>query len=434
MTQTQEHNHEHSNPIVISDDNVAKVNVMAEEHELEPYKKHYIKEKRKNVILKGFRKGAAPEAMVARFFKEEARQSARDNVIYSKYIKLLHEHKLQALSEPRVDHIHDEDGKIMASLVVDVLQPVILGQYLGLEIEKMPPVSIDAVLKNTLSEIRQSYPKLVDMQDTVVANKNVVIADFTVTDGEKELEKQTDFKVSVGVNLYFKLFEDQLLGMKVGENKEFDINFPETYHKEDFRNRLIHFNVTVKAIKDVAEYTDDELAKVLSYESKEKMMEALTGQIENKFRNDEHFFYENQILGELLSAHQFKIPNRLLSEEVSKIHSEHPEMAADTVKETADRFVRTDLVLHAIYERHPEIQFTQDQFNAKVADLAFKANDTVDNIIKKLEAAGKLQSYVNYLTNCKVIDFLIEMADMKETGNKLQKSEVITTVEEKENA
>lgn len=414
--QTEEHSHEYENPIVVSDDNIAKVNVIAEEHELEPYKKHYIKEKRKHVILKGFRKGTAPEDLVARFFKEEARQSARDNVIYAKYMKLLQEHKLQPLSEPKVHHMHDEDGKIAASLVVDVLQPVILGQYLGLELETMPERSVDDKLKNTLMELKQSYPKLVDVYDGTVENNNVVLTDFVVSDGEKELEKQTDFKLSIGAKLYFQPFEEQIIGMRVGESKEFDIIFPESYHKEDFRGRSIHFNLTVKDIKNVSDYSDDELAKVLGHENEAKMLEVLRTQIENKFKEDEHVFYENQILGQLLSAHQFKIPQKLIDDEVNKIHAEHPEMSAEKVNETADRFVRTDLVLHAIYERHPEIHFTQDQFNAKVAELAFKANDTVENVIQRLQAANKLQSYVNYLTNCKVIDFLIEMAE-KKTNN-----------------
>lgn len=403
--------HDHSVPVIISDDNMATINVSIDEHELEPYKKHYIKEKRKHVILKGFRKGSAPEGMVARFFGEEARQSAKNNVLYSKYMKLLHEHKLQPLSEPKISHIHDADGKIVANLIVDVLQPVVLGQYLGLEIKKVPAKSTEDSLTNMLSELKQSYPKLIDVDNYVVENKNVVITDFTVNDDNKELERQVDFRINVGANLYFKPFEDQLLGMKVGEEKKFSINFPETYHKEDFRNKLIHFNIIVKGIKSVTEYPNDELAKILGYESEEKMTESLVSQLENKFKDDEHLFYENQILGQLLSTHQFKIPQKLVHDEVDKIRLDHPEMSIENVEETADRFVRTDLVLHAIYERHPEIHFNQEQFNAKIAELASKANDSVENIIKKLQTAGKLQSYVNYLTNCKVIDFLIEMAE-----------------------
>jgi trigger factor len=370
--------------------------------------------------------------MVARLFREEARQAARDNLLFNKYTKLLQEHKLQPLSEPKVDHLHDKDGKLAATLIVEVLQPVTLGQYLGLEVETMPPRSTEESLKKTVAEIKQSYPRLTDVTDGAVEVGNVIVADFTVSDGDKQCEKQENFKLSIGKNLYYQPFEQQLVGLKLGENKEFDINFPSDYHKEDFRNKAMHFNLTVKEIKSVSEYTDDELAKVLGYESEEKMAELLVQEIDAKYKSDEHLFYENQILGQLLAAHQFKIPRRLIDREIGTIRVEHPEMPPERVEEIADRFIRTDLVLHAVYERHPEIQFTQDEFNAQIAELAAKANDTVEGTIQKLQTAGKLQRYVDYLTNCKVINFLIDMADKKEAA-KVETTEQATVTEEKDN-
>jgi len=425
------HNHDEDAPVSVSDDNIAKVNVSAEEQELEPYQRQYIQEKRKHVSLKGFRKGTAPESMIARYFKEEARQSARDSLLYNKYMKLLQEHKLQPLSEPKVDHIHDEDGKVFARLIVDVLQPVVLGQYLGLEIEQMPLKSVEEAVKKTFAEIKQSYPKLTDLPVGVLEKGNVAVADFTVTDSDKELEKQENFKINVGANLYYQPFEEQIIGLNVGENKEFDVSFPETYHKEDFRGKLIHFNLTVKEIKKIDEYTNDELAKMLGYEHEEKMRDLLTKEVENKQKDDEHLFYENQILGQLLSAHQFKIPRKLIDNEIVKIHAEHAEMPTEQMEEVADRFVRTDLILHAIYERHPDIQLSQEQFNAKMAELATRANDSVENTLQKLQTAGKLQSYANYLSNCKVIDFLIEMADKKDLAQPIVEDNI--KIEEKEN-
>jgi len=407
--------HDHSNdvPVTVSEDNIATVNVSAEEYELEPYKAQFIKEKAKNVTLQGFRKGKAPEHMVARYFKDEARNSARDNLLYVKYMKLLQEHKLQPLSLPKVNHQHDENGKMFASITVDVLQPVVLGQYLGLEIEAMPARSVEEGVVKTLEQIKRSYPRLI-LTDAPLENNGVVIADFSVSYDGKELEKQADFKINVGVGHYFKPFEEQILGIKAGESREFDIQFPDDYHKDEFKGKAIHFSFTAKEVNIVTEHNNEELAKLLGYESEQKMIELLTKEVEAKYKNDEHLFYENQILGQLLSAHQFKIPRKLIEDEVKRIHLERPEMSAEEVELTAERFIRTDLVLHAIYERHPEIQHTQESFNAKIAELAARANDTIENTMQKLHAAGKMQTYVTYLSNCKTIDFLIEMADKKE--------------------
>lgn len=408
------HTHENDEPVAVSENNIAQINVLVDEHELEPYKKNYIKEKKKHATLKGFRKGMAPESMIAKIFDNEARDAAKNNVIYNKYIKLLQEHKLRALSEPKISHMHDDNNKIYASLTVDVLQPVILGQYLGLEIEKMPERSVDDALKNTMAEIKHNYPKLTDSDNGIVVDKNMVIADFVAMDAEKQLEKQELFKIKLGDNLYYQAFEEQLLGMKLNENKKFGINFPKTYHKEEFKNKYIQFDLTIKDIKNALVYEDAELAKELSYENAEVMYESITKQIEAKFKSEEHLFYENQILSILLSEHKFNIPSSLISNEIKKITDERPNMTENEATEMAERFVRTDLVLHAIYERHPEIQFTQEQFNEKIAELAARANESVENVVQKLQSTGKLQSYINFLTNLRVVDFLIEMSDKVE--------------------
>jgi trigger factor len=396
--------------VKVSTDNIASINVSLEEQELEPYKKKYIQEKKKTVVLRGFRKGKAPEEMVARYFKEEAREVAKDNLIYGKYMKLLQDHRLKPLADPTIKEITDENGKIDAILNVEVLQPVVLDQYLGLEVKEYVKKDTREELKKTIVEIKQMYPKLTAI-DTPAENGNVVVMDFTMTNDTIEIEKQKDFKMSLGINAYFKEFEDQIVGVKTGENKEFSLTFPDTYAKDELKNKLVNFAVSIKAVQTINEYTNEELAKLLGYENEEKMTEQLTKELEAKDKDDEHLFYENQILGQLLATHQFNIPKTIKNEEIRKILVEKPEMKPEEVEKVADNFIRTDLILHAIYERHPDQHMTQEQFNEKIGELANKANDTLENVVKKLQDSGKMQSYMNYLVNCKTIDFLIEMSD-----------------------
>jgi len=216
--------------------------------------------------------------------------------------------------------------------------------------------------------------------------------------------------VSMGTGLYYKDFESNILGMKSAEIKSFDIQFPDDYHNDKFRNKKLHFTVAVKAVKDVAEYTDPELAKVLSYDDEQVMYLSLMNDIKQKNQDEERIYYENQILGCLLDSHQFKIPNKLVETEIKNIRNEKPDMLIEQVEEVAARFVKTDLILRGIYERHPDIHFQQEEFNNKIAELALKANESVEATLQKLQSANKLQSYINYLANCKVVDFLISMS------------------------
>lgn len=398
--------------VIVNDECVAKVNVFAEEPELAPYKKRFIQEKCKHVILRGYRKGKAPEEMVARLFKDEAREMAKSNVIYAKYMKLLQDHKLQPLSEPKIDTMSDTNGKITANILVEVLQPLILGQYLGLEIEKMPDQNVDMVNK-TLEEIKNKYPKLTPLNDVVVENGQVVNVDFTMSYNDKELEVQKDLKLSLGLNLFFKPFEEQVLGMKVGETKECDLLFPESYGKEEYRGKIVHFVINVKSIEAVSQYSNDELAVLLGYDSGDALLDSIKKEADLKYKNDEHNYYENQILEQLLASHDFKIPQKLLDNEEKRLLVEEG-ANKDNVAQMAFRFVKTDLILRTVYERHTDIHLTQEEFNTKISELASKANDTMENTIERLKKSNKLNLYINYLTNSKVIDFLIGMSDKKE--------------------
>ena len=426
---------ENTQAVVVSEDSVAKVNFSIEQHELEQFRKRFIKEKQKQVVLRGFRKGKAPEEMVARFFKDEANESAKNNAVFVKYSQLLQEHKLQPLTKPTLDELREEDDKICVSLSVEVLQPVVLGQYLGLEVQKMPERTVADGAKLLLGEIRHKYPKLTPV-DAAAVNGNVAVVDFAMFNGEKELESQKDFKVALGLNLFFKDFETQIVGMKAGESKEFNLHFPVDYPNESLKNKDVRFVMSAKVVNEVGEYTNDELAELLGYKTYDKMLEALAQEVEMKYKDEEHQFYENQLLGQLLSAHSFKVPKRLIDDETKRILVEKPDMDNKQAAEIADRFMRTDLVLRAIYERHPDIHLKQDDVNAKIAELASRANDSVEGTIKKLQDSGKLNMYLNYLANARVIDFLIDMAEKKEMKPPVVNESgnvVIETEKEKDN-
>ncbi len=415
--------------VVISGDSVANINVSYEDAELLPYQKMFIEEKRKNVILRGFRKGTAPESMVAKFFSQEARAAAINNLLYAKYTKLMQDYKLQPLTQPKLEKFLEKESKAYANFIVEVIQPITLNQYLGLELKMMPIKSIDDAVAQAHIDIKHKYPKLINLPDGIVENGKVAVINFTMYVDDKEFEKQEDLKIIVGSNLYYAEFETSILGLKPNDIKEFGCTFPDTYQKDELKGKTAHFNLLVKSVHDAVEYSDDELATMLKYETKDAMFNFIRKEIEDKYKEEEHLFYENQVLGQLLSTHSFKIPKTLIDNEVSKIFAEKPDVAPEQVPELAERFVRTDLILSSIYDKHPDIHLQQEEFNEKMAGLATRANATIEHTMQKLQDAGKMQSYINYLKNCKVINFLIEMADKKEEVSSVVISENNNVVE-----
>lgn len=419
-----ENTNEAPKELYVNEDSIAKINVFCEEAELEPYKKFYVQEKQKSATIKGFRKGKAPIEMIASLYKDEARNVATQNLIYAKYMKVLQDHKLKPLAKPTLDDMSDVLGKIDAKLSVEVLQPVMLGQYLGLELQKFPVKSVEDGVKKALDDIRAAYPKLEEVAEPV-QNERVVVVDFIMSIDGKVVEEQKDFKIAVGVDMYFKAFEENLIGLSAEQSKEFDVLFPDTYSQENLRNKNAHFVVFVKKVQKVLDYTDQELAKLINFETADKMMEFIKNDVETKYNDEKRLYYENQILGQLLEAHRFKIPTTLINNEKERIKAEKNDLTPEQIDDFADKFIRTDLICHSIYERHPECQLDKESLEDKFKKLAERANDSIENIKKKLQESGKLQSYLNYLVNNQVVDFLIEMADIKDVEMVVAKEEVV---------
>ncbi len=405
--------------ITVSEENIANVNIEFDISELVPYKKQFIETKRKNVVLRGYRKGTAPINMVAKFFAEEAKESAQNSILYAKYIKLMQEHKLQPLAQPRLEKMSENINKINAKLVVEVLQPVVLNQYLGLNIQqKTSLTSIDEAIKTVLSDLKTAYPKLVT-SDIAIANNVVANVTFGIFIDDKEFENQKDLQIIIGSNLYYPEFEQNLIGLKSGDSKEFNIVFPSTYANEGLRDKHANFKLYVNNISMVEQYTDDELAVVLKFENKDAMLLQLTNEANNKNKELEFAYFEEQILKQLLDSHTFKVPKSLIDTEINKILSEKRDIDVNQAHSMAETFVKTDLILNAIYERHPDIHLTEEMFQEKISSLAVKAKEEVSVVISKLQSAGKLQSYINYLKNCKVIEFLIDVSNKIEINTNI---------------
>lgn len=400
--------------VSLDEDGLAIINVEFGEADLEPYTKQYAKEKQKSVVIRGYRKGKAPVEMVARYFKDEARQAAKNSLAYSKCLKLLQDHKLQMLTDLKLNEATDKDGQVAMKFEVEVLSPIVLNQYMGLDVKKLPERTEDP-LEDVMAMIRNTYKKTTLVEAPVALGREVVV-DFVMSDDTgKLIEKQNDFRIVIGNGSIFADFETAITDCVAGDNKSFTLTFPDTYNNEKLKSKTVEFVVNVKAVYDVSEYTDEELAALLNYESTEQMAAKLTEEVSAKYKEEDRQYYENQILDQLFASHQFKIPKTLLAREVAKMKAERTDLAASDIEVLAEKFVRTDLILNAIYEHHPaDLEIKQEEFAAKINELAARANLSVGEMVNRLETSGKMTSYAGYLRNMKVVSFLIETSNMVE--------------------
>ncbi|HWI55004.1 MAG TPA: trigger factor [Desulfobacteria bacterium] len=419
-------------------------NVVALEIEIEQTKmsqaidKAYQKVSKK-VNIPGFRKGKAPRTIVERHVgKEYLTEEALDEVVPEAYFSAVQETGIDPIDKPKVEVVQLEEGKpIIIKATVEVKPEVELGQYIGLEIEK-PEVEIsDEDVQNELEALRQRHAQLINVEEGQAELKDTTVIDFEgFVDGVAfPGGAGTDYSLELGSGSFIPGFEEQLVGVKVGEARDVNVKFPEDYHAADLAGKDAVFKVTVKAIKrkEVAEL-DDEFAKDVSeFETLEelkndilnRLKQAATQQADNKVKDtlvDKAVENAKVDLPEVLV--QQKIDTMLqnftqrLSMQGMKIEDylKFSNSDMDTVKAdyrpAAEKGVKMDLVLEAIAAKE-NITLADEDVDARIDEMAKQYNSEPAVLKQWIENGGNLEPLKHSIIIDKTVDLLQEKAVIK---------------------
>ena len=256
-------------------------NIEAEKFE-EAMKKVYTKTA-KYFNIPGFRKGKAPMQLVERqygsaiFYEDAFNELVPD--IYDEAIK---ENKIEAVSRPNIDIVQMEKGKeLIFTATVETKPEVELGKYKGIEIKKIEYTTTDKDIEHELGHMAERNARLVTVEDRPVEKGDITTIDFEGSiDGVAfEGGKGENYSLKIGSGTFIPGFEEQLIGLKPGDEKEINITFPEDYHSEDLKGQPVVFKVKVHEVKEVSiPEIDDEFFKDLGLEGIDTI-EALEKQI-----------------------------------------------------------------------------------------------------------------------------------------------------------
>ena len=250
--------------------NMAKLTIEVSAADFEKALQGAYEKNKGKIAVNGFRKGKVPRAMIEKVYGAGIfYEDAANALIPGEYAKAAAECGLDIVSQPEIDITQIEKGSNFIFTATVALKPeVTLGDYLGVEIEKVDAkVSADDV-KAELEKVREQNSRVV----SVTTNRGVKDKDHTIIDFEGFVDgeafeggKGTDYPLVIGSNSFIDNFEEQLIGAKVGKEVEVNVTFPENYHAENLAGKPALFKVTVKEIK-VKELPalDDEFAKDVS--------------------------------------------------------------------------------------------------------------------------------------------------------------------------
>ena len=389
------------------------------------------------VNIPGFRKGKAPRRILEmNIGKEAILDEAFDRVAQKAFDEALKQENLGPVARPQVDIVTLEEGKdVVFKATITPVPEVTLGEYKGLKVAKDAVEVKDEQVEEQVKNILNHHAKMVDAEEgATVANDDFITLDFKgEVDGVAFAGGEgKDYPLQIGSHSFIDTFEDQLVGLKVGEEKDVNVTFPEEYHAKDLAGKAAVFHCKINSIKhkEMPELTDEFVKASTSYESIEDMKAKLRENIEKNAQREADTKRRNEILKQATDNITVDIPEVMVENRVSNmiqelsVNLENQGMNLDAYlkyanmdmaklreqyKESAAIAVKTDLMLDAVAKAE-DIKVENADINAEIALLAATYGTTpqeVSKIIKKNHSIGNLVATVLHK---KAANFIIDSA------------------------
>ena len=388
----------------------------------------------KQINVPGFRKGKVPRPIFEQRFGVEALyQDAVDILLPEAYGEAIEETGIKPVDQPEVNVTQIEKGKDFEFEATVTVEPEVeLGDYKGLEIEKQETELTDEELQESIDHSLSHLADMVVKEDGVVENGDTVNIDFSGSvDGEAFEGGQAEkYDLEIGSGSFIPGFEEQLEGLKTGEEKDVVVTFPEEYHAEELAGKEATFKTKINEIKfkEVPEL-DDEIANELDSEAnsvdeyKENLRKRLAEQKETNAENVE----KEEAINKATENAKIDIPQAMINTELDRmiqefgqriqqqgldlqtyyqISGQNEEQLRDQMKDDAEQRVKTNLTLTAIADEE-NIEVSDEDIDKELEKMSEQFNISVEDIKSTL---GNTDIVKNDVRIQKVIDLLRDNA------------------------
>jgi len=365
-------------------------------------------QKRKTIRVPGFRPGKAPRQLIEKMYGAEVFYAdAIDNVWFDAYKDAVTEEKLEVVGDPKVEMIGDvtKEGFTFKA-TVPVYPEVTLGEYKGLKAPKAEVEVTDADVENRLKELSERNTRLVSV-DRAVESGDIAVIDYKGTLDGKAFDGGTadGYSLEIGSGSFVPGFEEQVIGMKAGEERDLDITFPENYHK-DLAGKAVVFHVKVNEVKvKEAPAMDDEFAKdVSNFDTMDELRTDLKKQITDEREKTAQQAFEDELMKQVAENITCDVPEAMVNTQAARFvdnfrmqiqqqgipYDQYIKMTGmdeakllQDAKEPALRQVRLDLALSAIIKAE-NISVTDEEIENEYKSLSEKYGMDVETVKKYL--------------------------------------------------
>lgn len=410
--------------------------VSAEKFE-EGVQKAYLKNVKK-INIPGFRKGKVSRQMIEKYYSPSVfYEDAINYVLPEAYDEALKESGADAVAKPEIDVEEIKKGEpVVFTALVTTRPEVKLGKYKGIELEKIEHTVSDEDVDKDIEAARNRNARVITIEDRPVENGDIAVIDFEgFSDGVAfPGGKGEGYELEIGSGSFIPGFEDQLIGVAAGEEKEVNVTFPEEYHAADLAGKPAMFKVKVNEIKkkELPELDDDFASEVSEFDTLDEYKKNVREQLEKAAEEKAKDETEDAAIDAAAKDCEIDIPAAMVDAQIDRMINgmaqrlSYQGMSLDmylqytgstieamreNFREQAEKQVRVSLVLEAIIKAEG-IEATEDEKNEKIEEMSKQYNMELDKLKEALRPED-LEGIKREIEFTKAIDLIVDNAVIK---------------------
>ena len=419
----------------LEEKNMVKLVIEATAEEFEAGLNTAYNKSKSKINVPGFRKGIAPRKIIEQLYGQEVFfEDAANAIIPDAYAKACIESELDIVSQPKISVTQLEKGKpFVFEAEVAVRPEVELGKYKGVEVSKVDTEATDADVEEEIKKVAEQNSRTITVEDRAVKDGDMTVIDFEgFVDGVAfEGGKGENYPLTIGSHSFIDNFEDQIIGMNIGDEKEINVTFPEDYHAEELKGKPATFKVSVKGIKEkqLPDIDDDFAQDVSDFDTLDEYKADLKKKIAERKEAEAKRQKETEAIEKIVADSKMDIPQAMIDTQVTRMAEDFAqrlqqqglsletyfkytgltaEKILDDMKPEAVKRIQNSLVLEAVAKAE-NIQVSDDEFNAELSKMAEMYKMEVDKI-KEFMGESEEKQMRDDIAIQKAVDLIVSSA------------------------
>lgn len=388
--------------------------------------------------IPGFRKGKAPKAIVIKnYTKAVFYDDALNDVLPDAYEAALKESGLDVVARPEFDVEEIKDGEpVVFTALVTTKPEVKLGDYKGIEVEKVDYTVTDEDVDKDIESVRARNARVVTVDDRAVKSGDIAVIDFEgfVDDVPFEGGKGENYELEIGSNTFIPGFEDQIIGANVDDLIDVNVTFPEEYHADELKGKPAVFKVKVNEIKvrELPELDDDFASEVSEFDTLADYKADVRAKLEEKAKENAEAQIQDAVVDKAIENAEFDVPDAMIEYQIDilindmaqnlsyqgmsldmymKYTGQTMESMREAYRDRATKQVNASLVIDAISAAEG-IEVSPEEVELNLVDMSKKYNMELDKL-KELISEPEMDNIKKEMVFKKTIEMLANNAVVK---------------------